>query len=79
MSDDTQTPNKRLKVGDRVWVIGHENQGSRKIARLYKQEDIPGGVVLDVGVDVSEPNDMIDPFPFRSWNEDELYKDEEGP
>lgn len=55
------TPLKGMKVGDRVFVRGHEEHGERRIASLYDQVKIPGGVKLDKAVDL-----------FHSWNEDAL-------
>lgn len=56
-----ETPDKKLKVGDIVLVRGYHDQGVRKIAEIYPQELIPGGVRLNREV-----------FGFFSWNEDEL-------
>lgn len=61
-----ETPVKHLRVGDEVLVLGYEVQGSRHIAELYDQAEIPGGVILD------QP--ILDGIPFRSWNEDVLEK-----
>jgi hypothetical protein len=57
------TPEKHLQVGDVVLVRGYEPHGLRRVAELYDQAIIPGGVKLDVPVDL-----------FRSWNEDELLR-----
>jgi len=56
------TPNKKLKVGDEVYVLGYEQLGTRIIVELYDQSQVPGGVKLNQPVDL-----------FRSWNEDELF------
>lgn len=61
MARATLTVDKRLRVGDEVLVVGHEDDGSRRIVELYDQSTTPGGVKLDRPVDL-----------FRSWNEDAL-------
>lgn len=61
------TPEKSLEVGDEVVVIGHTAAGTRKIASLYNQREIPGGVKLDKPVGL-----------FVSWNEDTLLLVKKG-